>query len=137
MKELMYVMKSIYQVTIDLEGELYPTMSLVNALFTGCVAALKVLADQPSASDTCRRVANGVSATLLKRWRGWSRDVRRLLDVATILDPRTKGMWFLQPEERERIWTTLTEEVTRSHHAKLFQDYRPFLCRNWEEEQKI
>lgn len=94
LSQVMQALKSFFQATQTLEGDKYPTLSLVSLFFNAITRALQKLISFKT-SRIARNLIGNLQTELTKRFDNTSTELRNMV---AILDPRTKN------DVEQKLW---------------------------------
>lgn len=112
-EELIVILKSFREATEIMSGEKYPSLGIVLPLLK---KILSTLIPKEGDISLVREVKNTVRTDLESRYQ--NDQVKRMLRIATFLDPRFKTLPFVETSERLEIKMAVVSELTTFIESK-------------------
>ena len=112
MKDILLVLKPFYQATTALEGDVYPTLSLVHFFYAAIIHTLTGAITRPNFTPLATKLANALTVEMGKRW---ASTAAMATSLACMLDPRTKGLNMFPPTTHDEMWELLFREAFDYH----------------------
>ena len=130
LEQLVNVLKPFRDVTIQVQGEQYVTISIIRPLLHHLTE--NVLQLQETDSSVIKNMKRDMVSNLGSRYQSLS--ISNLLDCACFLDPRFKSLPFMSEDNRKKLHTFVLEEAI-DHYESLNSDTEPAASEEKNEDQ--
>ncbi|XP_062511236.1 E3 SUMO-protein ligase ZBED1-like [Corticium candelabrum] len=130
LEQLVNVLKPFRDVTIQVQGEQYVTISIIRPLLHHLTE--NVLQLQETDSSVIKNMKRNMVSNLGSRYQSLS--ISNLLDCACFLDPRFKSLPFMSEDNRKKLHTFVLEEAI-DHYESLNSDTEPAASEEKNEDQ--